>query len=212
MRKVDTPTLKSLGHVSTQTAASDNAKAALNDVELDDTKKADAPMKFVQDEFREKGRVRLNVFKVYMGSSGGTKYWTLVIGIYVVSALSMLGRSYWVKHWTQKDLAKAQSSPDADHRGIKYYLAVYIVLSALAALLIAVKSLMVLRASIRASRKLFETITHTVLRAPLRWLDTVPTGRIMNRFVSDFALVDSRLAGDFNWAFHGFLIIITILY
>jgi len=206
-----TPTLKSLEHLSSQTAASDNEKAALNDVELDDAENAEAAMKFVEDEFREKGRVKLNVYKAYMSSSGGAKYWSLVIGLYVLSALSVLGRSYWVKHWTQMDLAKAQSSTDADHHGVKYYLAVYIAISALAAFLIAVKSLTVLRASIRASRELFETITHTVLRAPLRWLDTVPTGRIMNRFVSDFALVDSRLAGDFNWSFHGFLIIITII-
>ncbi|KAL1602875.1 hypothetical protein SLS59_004530 [Nothophoma quercina] len=206
-----TPTLESLEHLSSQTATSDDEKAGLNDVELDNPENADAPMKFVEDEFREKGRVKLNVYKAYMSSSGGAKYWILVIGLYALSALSMLGRSYWVKHWTQKDLAKAQSSPDADNHGVRYYLAVYIAISVLAAFLIAIKSLTVLRASIRASRQLFETITYTVLRAPLRWLDTVPTGRIMNRFVSDFALVDSRLAGDFNWSFHGFLIIITII-
>ena len=206
-----TPTLKSLEHLSSQATASVNEKVAQNEVEVDIPKNADAPMKFVEDEFREKGRVKMNVYKAYISSSGGTKYWGLVIGLYALSALSMLGRSYWVKHWTQMDLAKAHSSLDADNHGIKYYLAVYIAISALAASLIAIKSLTVLRASIRASRQLFETITHTVLRAPLRWLDTVPTGRIMNRFVSDFALVDSRLAGDFNWSFHGFLIVITII-
>ncbi|KAF2995328.1 hypothetical protein E8E13_001124 [Curvularia kusanoi] len=206
-----TPTPKSLERLLSQTAASDNERAAQNEVDLDVPENPDAPMKFVEDEFREKGRVKLNVYKAYMSSSGGTKYWSLVIGLYALSALSMLGRSYWVKHWTQMDLAKAHASSGADDHGIIYYLAIYITISALATSLIAIKSLTVLRASIRASHKLFEIITHTVLRAPLRWLDTVPTGRIMNRFVSDFALVDSRLAGDFNWSFHGFLIIITII-
>ena len=37
-------------------------------------------------------------------------------------------------------------------------------------------------------------MTAAVLHAPLRWLDTVPTGRILNRFIADFNVVDSSLA------------------
>ena len=36
----------------------------------------------------------------------------------------------------------------------------------------------------------------TVLHAPLRWLDTVPAGRTLNRFTADFNTVDSGLATD----------------
>ena len=39
-------------------------------------------------------------------------------------------------------------------------------------------------------------LTFTVLRAPLRWLDTVPVGRILNRFTADFATFDSKLGDD----------------
>lgn len=51
-------------------------------------------------------------------------------------------------------------------------------------------------ASLRASRVLFEKMTFTIMRTPLRWLDTVPTGRILNRFSKDFETVDTKLAGD----------------
>jgi ABC-type multidrug transport system fused ATPase/permease subunit len=37
---------------------------------------------------------------------------------------------------------------------------------------------------------------HAILRAPLRWLDTVPLGRILNRFTADFNMIDSRLGFD----------------
>ena len=37
-------------------------------------------------------------------------------------------------------------------------------------------------------------MTTAVLHAPLRWLDTVPKGRILNRFTADFNVVDSTLA------------------
>lgn len=50
--------------------------------------------------------------------------------------------------------------------------------------------------SLRASRILFEKLTHAILRAPLRWLDTVPVGRIVNRFTADFVVVDSKMGND----------------
>jgi ABC-type multidrug transport system fused ATPase/permease subunit len=60
------------------------------------------------------------------------------------------------------------------------YLGIYLLISIIAALSTALKTIGVLSASIRASRKLFEDVTYNFLRAPLRWLDTVPIGRILN--------------------------------
>lgn len=51
-------------------------------------------------------------------------------------------------------------------------------------------------ASIRASQVMFNNVLSRVLRAPLRWLDTVPVGRIFNRFTADFSVLDSRLVND----------------
>lgn len=53
------------------------------------------------------------------------------------------------------------------------------------------------KGSIRASRKLFDEMTSTILHTPLRWIDTVPVGRITNRFAGDFLVIDSTLANDF---------------
>lgn len=53
-----------------------------------------------------------------------------------------------------------------------------------------------LNAALKGSRNLFKGLIFTVLRAPLRWLDTVPLGRILNRFTADFYMVDSRLRYD----------------
>jgi len=49
-------------------------------------------------------------------------------------------------------------------------------------------------ASIKASKVLFASMANQVVRTPLRWLDTVPVGRVLNRFSSDFNQVDSRVA------------------
>lgn len=52
---------------------------------------------------------------------------------------------------------------------------------------------------VRASKTLFEALCHAVLQTPLRWLDKVPVGRMLNLFTADFSIVDSRLAHDFSF-------------
>lgn len=46
---------------------------------------------------------------------------------------------------------------------------------------------------IYASRKIFQTLLHKVLRAKLRFFDTTPIGRIMNRFSKDIESTDQEL-------------------
>jgi ABC-type multidrug transport system fused ATPase/permease subunit len=60
----------------------------------------------------------------------------------------------------------------------------------------AINHLYVWRGTLQASRALFEEMTFRILRTPLRWVDTVPVGRIINRFTADFATFDSSLGDD----------------
>ncbi|KAM0755443.1 P-loop containing nucleoside triphosphate hydrolase protein [Meredithblackwellia eburnea MCA 4105] len=62
--------------------------------------------------------------------------------------------------------------------------------------------------TVRAARSLFRKCLTRVVRAPSRWFDTTPVGRILNRFSSDFETVDWRLdmsASQTIVAFFGFL-------
>lgn len=77
---------------------------------------------------------------------------------------------------------------------MKYFLGIYFAISIVMSLEGTLRFAIVYVASIRASRRLFDDLTYHVLRAPLRWLDTVPIGRVLNRFTADFAVVDSELS------------------
>lgn len=72
---------------------------------------------------------------------------------------------------------RTQQKPD-----LRFYLGIYFGISVLICTFGTLRYLTVLLGSLRASRILFEKLTYTILRAPLRWLDTVPVGRILNRF------------------------------
>lgn len=84
---------------------------------------------------------------------------------------------------------------DPQHK-VWYYLSIYLGLSVAMTLIRSFSHLWIWRGSIRASKILSERLTFTVLRAPLRWLDTVPVGRVLNRFTADFATFDSNLGDD----------------
>ncbi|KAL7911960.1 P-loop containing nucleoside triphosphate hydrolase protein [Trichoderma velutinum] len=82
-------------------------------------------------------------------------------------------------------------------RSLWFYLGVYCIISTISVLISVSRLYCVYTGSLRASRKIFQGILRSVLRAPLRWLDTVPTGRILNRFTGDFTSMDSSLATNF---------------
>ncbi|KAH7333124.1 hypothetical protein BKA65DRAFT_507197 [Rhexocercosporidium sp. MPI-PUGE-AT-0058] len=86
---------------------------------------------------------------------------------------------------------------DVHNRNLWFYLGIYCFISTISVLFSVSSLYTVYAGSIRASRKIFKDILDSVLRAPLRWLDTVPMGRILNRFTGDFTNLDSSLAENF---------------
>ena len=65
--------------------------------------------------------------------------------------------------------------------GINYILLVYTLLSVGSSLCILVRAILVAITGILAAQKLFTNMLHSVLRAPMGFLDSTPTGRILNR-------------------------------
>ncbi|ROW07733.1 hypothetical protein VMCG_03549 [Cytospora schulzeri] len=98
-----------------------------------------------------------------------------------------------------------------DHRTMGFYLGIYVVLAMASAIIGTLKYLYTYVGSIRASRQLFAKLNFVVLRAPLRWLDTVPVGRILNRFTADFHVIDVSLASSISYGGGSFLGLVGIL-
>lgn len=97
-------------------------------------------------------------------------------------------------------LSVAQTQQD-----LGFYLWIYIVISAVTGVIGTMRFFWSFVMAIKASRALFNKILFTVLRTPLRWLDTVPIGRILNRFTSDFNIIDSRITLDYSMLFANIL-------
>lgn len=188
------------------------------------------PKKFTEDEKRETGRMSINIYKQYLIHSGGFWFWGPIVILFAFYQALILGRSWFIGVWTRSYKTSSHSffvqmfpynfSPVRDstydnktaNDDLSFYLGLYIGLSIAICILGALRHFFVLMASLRASKKLFESLTYAVLRAPLRWLDTTPVGRTLNRFTADFAAIDSRLGMDMSFLLYRVLELLGIIF
>jgi ABC-type multidrug transport system fused ATPase/permease subunit len=151
------------------------------------------------------------------------------------------GRSWWLKIWTgnyeeqgvhkqqipnpaseygywradgvhHQTSIHAMSAPATGFEGtLFFYLGIYVALAVLSSIIGTLKYLYIYFGSIRASRKLFTKLNFTILRTPIRWLDTVPVGRILNRYTADFNTIDSQLANSVSFGANSFLGLMAVI-
>jgi ABC-type multidrug transport system fused ATPase/permease subunit len=88
-----------------------------------------------------------------------------------------------------------------DQDSLQFYLWIYVGISIAMAAVGTFRFYWSFLMSLKGSKVLFRRILNTVLRTPLRWLDTVPVGRILNRLTSDFEVIDQRLTMDLGMLF-----------
>ncbi|GJC97574.1 ATP-dependent bile acid permease [Colletotrichum higginsianum] len=175
------------------------------------------PRKFMQEESRQKGTVKASVYLMYVRCSGGLYLWAACLGIYLTYQVGIIGRAWWLRIWTGEANVNAASgsflvhpaynSPFATQQlfaqtadqsptktDVLFYVQVYVAISLGTALIGVLRNISSYFLAVRASRALFEKMLFAVMRVTLRWLDTVPTGRILNRFTADFSVIDERIA------------------
>jgi ABC-type multidrug transport system fused ATPase/permease subunit len=232
MSQDDPTTAGSSTAVSSETSITE-APEDDGDVEGEPVKKDSAndneAKKFIQDETRETGNVKIHVYLTYMRDCGGWLMWIVCALIYMAFEAGNLGRGWWVRIWTggqgkqqqrmttnilqehgqaygfalQQSTFHAQPGPFVAEANddLAFYLSIYVALSIGAGLIGTLRFFWSFVLSIKGSRVLFSKILHTVVRTPLRWLDTVPVGRILNRLTSDFDVIDQRLTMDLGMFF-----------
>ncbi|KAL4876553.1 P-loop containing nucleoside triphosphate hydrolase protein [Aspergillus karnatakaensis] len=183
--------------------------------------------KFYEEEKRETGFVKAMVYKRYMAASGGHLRWLTIGILFILAVFFYLGSPYWVSIWTrsyedntapslldQPAMLGGPITPSGvsgiDDRLI-YYGSVYLAISIGSWLLGMVRTLIILNGSIQASKVMFEQFATSILRSPLRFLDTTPVGQILNRFTSDFGTLDSDLALTAAYVMHGAVFILGIV-
>ncbi|KAG1695172.1 hypothetical protein DVH05_020813 [Phytophthora capsici] len=142
--------------------------------------------RLIEDEEREEGRVSATVFWRYFNAMGGLKVLLLLLVIQSLWQGCQIGSDLWLSHWTNA----------YDSSRTQYNMTVYALLGGGSALMVLARALTMATAGLRASRDLFQMLTRGLLAAPLRFFNTNPIGRILNRFGGDMTYVEIDIPFD----------------
>ncbi|EFN52562.1 hypothetical protein CHLNCDRAFT_138549 [Chlorella variabilis] len=129
------------------------------------------------------GSVPWAVYGRYGARMGLPVVTLITAGLLLGQAIYLFG-DYWLSLWASKD-GEAQ-------REVYWVWGYAIMVGAILAISFS-RSLLFFMASLRASTQLHDEMVQRVLRAPLSFFHTSPTGRILNRFSKDQGQVDEQL-------------------
>ncbi|DAZ92513.1 TPA: LOW QUALITY PROTEIN: hypothetical protein N0F65_012743 [Lagenidium giganteum] len=145
--------------------------------------------RLVDEEQREEGRVSKEIFQQYFTAAGGVTVCLLLALVQTMWQTCQISSDLWLSHWTGEKGVK----PEDIQADAEFNMTIYALLGLGAALMVGARAATVAIVGLRASRHLFETMTKSLLGAPLRFFDANPIGRIVNRYSEDVSAVDFML-------------------
>ncbi|XP_029673303.1 multidrug resistance-associated protein 1 isoform X3 [Formica exsecta] len=195
---------KSLNGSLTRQYSTESQQSA-NYVHSNSIKEKEAPKsniigeKLIETEKAETGSVKWKVYSHYLKSIG----WFLSISTIVMNAVFQsfsIGSSVWLSVWSNDDKMIVNATVDTAKRDM--YLGVYGVLGFGQATFVVLSQTALVVGCLQSSKLLHSELLFGILRSPLGFFDTTPSGRILNRFGKDIDIIDNVLPPSIRaWLF-----------
>ncbi|RPB16599.1 hypothetical protein P167DRAFT_500063 [Morchella conica CCBAS932] len=170
---------------------------------IDTPKPADAKVpggkeatKLVKEEGRAKGRVPKIMIWKYIKNFGGPFVIICIICLSLTNQFLGLANSYFVGLWSDQ---YTQHPDDVD---VNLWLGLYAGVLMGTVLFETFTYIVWFAFRWIASRRIHEKVVKSVLYSPIRFFDTTPLGRIINRMSNDVKSVDSSLGAYLQQVFH----------
>ncbi|KAJ2862024.1 hypothetical protein GGH94_004533 [Coemansia aciculifera] len=154
----------------------------------------------VEDEEREAGYIKSEVWLTYLNSCGNKWFWTTLLSLTIGCQLALVLQDYWIRIWVAVTGSSASGdsysklsahvSIEQRHHSAVYWIGIYMLLGIAAVFWRMVHTRYFLGGSIRAANNLHSRLLRRVVHATPRFFDSTPLGRIVSRFSHDM-----RIAG-----------------
>ncbi|KAJ0017775.1 hypothetical protein Pint_11106 [Pistacia integerrima] len=144
----------------------------------------------IKQEERETGIVSWNVLMRYKKALGGLWVLMILFTCYLSTEVLRISSSTWLSVWTDRSTSQTYNPT--------YYILIYALLGFGQVTVTLVNSYWLIISSLRAARRLHDAMLNAILRAPMLFFHTNPTGRVINRFAKDLGDIDRNVANFVN--------------
>ncbi|CAG9839261.1 unnamed protein product [Diabrotica balteata] len=160
------------------------------------------------DELMEKGIIPTSTYYKFWRCGIGLCFLIFVFLMFVISQIVTNSLDLWVSYWiateekgyltfnTTLDSNATASYPAEASNKTKYrlfFIFIYSGLLALTVILVTWRNIIFVQVYMKSAKALHNNMFKHILRAPMRFFDTNPSGRILNRFSKDMGTVDELL-------------------
>ncbi|TPX33242.1 hypothetical protein SmJEL517_g03868 [Synchytrium microbalum] len=159
------------------------------------------PSRLVEEERKDSGAVRWAVYACYLAAAGGLPFVVLWALFSLSQRVDQVMSDWWIRWWSAAYaggpnlysvytalIDSFDSQPRVD---VMYYVGIYGLLGLTLILLNVITIIIMYWGSYRASQTLHKQLLSSVLGSPLRFFETTPLGRIVNRFSKDISSLDT---------------------
>ncbi|KAK2583563.1 hypothetical protein KPH14_009513 [Odynerus spinipes] len=157
--------------------------------------------KLIDIEKAETGSVKWKVYSHYLKSIG----WFLSISTIIMNAIFQsfsIGSNIWLSAWSNDNMTSVNGTTLNDEAKRDMYLGVYGALGFGQATFVMLAQLALVIGCLRSSKLLHSELLFAILRSPVGFFDTTPSGRILNRFGKDIDIIDNVLPPNIRaWLF-----------
>lgn len=146
--------------------------------------------KLIKKEFMETGKVKFSVYLKYLQAVGWCSIFFIIFS-YILNSVAFIGSNLWLSAWTGDSQTFNGTNYPASQRDMR--IGVYAALGLAQGICVFIGTFLSVYGCNHASKILHGQLLNNILRAPMSFFDTTPTGRIVNRFAGDISTVDDTL-------------------
>lgn len=143
--------------------------------------------KLMSTEEKASGSVPWSTYVRYINAGGGTFVALMILVIFTFTETLSVSSSVWLSIWSDQAYGLSQDT----------YLYVFLATVSLSTLSSPLRFYFAYDAMRLASLNLHQTVLFSIASAPMRFFDTTPLGRIINRFSRDIDMCDNSLQMSF---------------
>lgn len=142
----------------------------------------------VEEEGREMGKVNFSVYWSLMQAAYGGALVPVILLAQIMFQCLQIASNYWMA-WATPETTSEEPAISTNRM-----LLVYIILASGSAVCVLIRTVSMAAVTLKTAQIFFTRMLHCIFRAPMSFLDSTPTGRILNRASTDQSAMDLEVS------------------